>query len=75
MSPPYANPQTFRHKHKRCLPLALSELRIESLLLNSYLENNITPMEEKRQWKKNAHMKSTGHIKVVLLPFLVYTSV
>jgi hypothetical protein len=47
----------------------MSEHRIESLLLNSYLENNIPPMEKKRQWKKNAHMKSIGHIKVVLLRF------
>ena len=47
MWPPYAILIMFRHKRKRCLLLAMSEHRIESLLLNSYLENNIPPMEKK----------------------------
>ncbi|MGB8311577.1 MAG: hypothetical protein WCE81_06920 [Halobacteriota archaeon] len=57
VSPPYAIFIMPRHKHKRRLPLAMFEHRIESLLLYSYLENNITPIEEKLPYEEYRSME------------------
>ena len=57
VSPPYAILIMPRHKHKRLLPLAMSEHRIESLLLYSYLENKRTPIEEKPPYEEYRSME------------------